>query len=133
MSGNNNDGARGEHEQPGNQCVLLETIIGQLQTMMRELENMWEEMEEIRTEREQRGQEGHRNQASLHQHRPQPREMRNDVKDDFKEKNYDQGLSTDGDMSKDARENLREDDNFRSIQSKIPEFKGRNDPVAYLE
>ena len=44
MSGNNNDGARGDQNQPVDQRLMMEAITGQLQTLMRQMANIQEEM-----------------------------------------------------------------------------------------
>ena len=64
MSGNNNDGARGDQNQPADQRLMMEAITGQLQTLIRQMANIQEEMGEMRAEREPRANDGRRNQAA---------------------------------------------------------------------
>ena len=61
MSRSNNDEARGEQGQPGEQRFMMEAITGQLRALMREIEGMRREM---RAECEQRPQEGRKNLAA---------------------------------------------------------------------
>ena len=72
MSGNNNDGTRGEQNQQVDQRLMMEAITGQLQTLMRQMANIQEEMGEMRAEREPRENDGRRNQAAPRQQRVQP-------------------------------------------------------------
>ena len=119
MSGSDNDRACGEQGQPGEQRFMMEAITGQLRALMREMEGMREEMGEMRAEREHRANAGRRDQATPQRQRARPQERWEDMEDEFEENDFNQGR--------------REDDNLGSIKSKIPEFKGKNDPEAYLE
>ena len=133
MSGSDNDGARGEQGQSGDQRFMMEALTGQLRALMREIEGMREEMGEIRAEREQRGNARQINQAAPRQQRARPRERWEDVEDEFEDFDYEEVGADRRRYEQSRQDNRREDDNLGSIKSKIPEFKGRNDPEAYLE
>ena len=90
MSGNNNDGASGDQNQPADQRLMMEAITGQLQTLMRQMANIQEEMGEMRAEREPRANEGRRNQAAPRQQRAQPWQRRNG-EEEYEENDYDEG------------------------------------------
>ena len=87
----------------------------------------------MRAERERRGNARQRNQAAPRQQRVRPQERWEDVEEDFEEIDYGEGGAERRGYEQGRRDNRREDDNLGSIKSKIPEFKGRNDPEAYLE
>ena len=55
------------------------------------------------------------------------------MEDEFEKNDYEEGGPDRRRYDQERRNNWREDDNLGSIKSKIPEFKGRNDPEAYLE
>ena len=55
------------------------------------------------------------------------------MEDEFEENDYDERGPDRRQHDQGRRNNRREDDNLGSIKSKIPDFKGRNDPEAYLE
>ena len=133
MSGSDNDGARGAQGQPGEQRFMMEALTGQLRALMREMEGMREEMGEMRAEREQRRNARPRNPAAPRQQRVRPQERWEDVEEDFEEIDYGERGADRRRYEQGRRDNRREDDNLGSIKSKIPEFKGRNDPEAYLE
>ena len=133
MSGSDNDGARGAQGQPGEQRLIMEALTGQLRALMREMEGMREEMGEMRAEREQRRNARPRNPAAPRQQRVRPQERWEDVEEDFEEIDYGEGGADRRRYEQGRRDNRREDDNLGSIKSKIPEFKGRNDPDPYLE
>ena len=67
MSGNNNDRARGDQNEPVDQRLMMEAITGQLQTLMFHMANIKKEMGELRAERKPRANEGRRNQAAPRQ------------------------------------------------------------------
>ena len=89
MSGNNNDGAHEDQNQPADQRLMMEAITGQLQTLMSQMANIQEEMGEMRTEREPRVNEERRNQVAPRQQRAQPWQRRND-EEEFEENDYDE-------------------------------------------
>ena len=126
MSVNNNEGTRGEQNQPVDQRLMMEAITGQLQTLMRQMANIQEEMGEMRVEREPRANEGRRNQAAPRQQRVQPWQRRNG-EEEYEDNDYDEGGPDRRRFEQGRRDNRREDDNLGNIKSKIPEFKGRND------
>ena len=130
MSGSDNDRACDEQGQPGEQRFMMEAIKGQLRALMREMEGMREEMEEIRAEREHRANAGRRDQVAPRQQRARPWER---WEDEFEENDYDEEGPDRRRYNQERCNNWREDDNLGSIKSKITEFKGRNDPKAYLE
>ena len=66
------------------------------------------------------------------QQRAQPWQRRNG-EEEYEENDYDEGGPNRRRFEQGRRDNRREDDNLGSIKSKIPEFKGRNDPDPYLE
>ena len=133
MSGSGEDGARAERVRPADNNIVMEALRGQMQALMREMTHMRGEMGEMRAEREQGENEGRRNQAAPRQHRAQPRRRRDDLEEEYEEYDYDEGGPDRRRYEQDRRDNRREDDNLESIKQRIPEFKGRNDPKAYLD
>ena len=55
------------------------------------------------------------------------------MEEEYEEYDYDEGGPDRRRYEHARRDNRREDDNLASIKQRIPEFKGRNDPEAYLE
>ena len=90
MSGNNNDGAHEDQNQPADQRLMMEVITGQLQMLMHQMANIQEEMGEMRVEREPRANEGRRNQVAPRQQRAQPWQRRNG-EEEYEENDYDEG------------------------------------------
>ena len=133
MSGSGEDGARAERVRPADNNIVMEALRGQMQALMCEMTHMRGEMGEMRAEREQGENEGRRNQAAPRQHRAQPRRRRDDLEEEYEEYEYDEGGPDRRRYEQARRDNRREDDNLASIKQRIPEFKGRNDPEAYLE
>ena len=91
--------------------------------------NIQEEMGEMRAEGEPRANEGRRNQAVSRQQQAQPWQRWNG-KEEYEVNDYDEGGPDRRRFEQGRRDNRREDDNLWRIKSKIPEFKGRNDPEA---
>ena len=55
------------------------------------------------------------------------------MEEEYEEYDYDEGGPDRRRYEQDRQDNRREDDNLASIKQRILEFKGRNDPEAYLE
>ena len=132
MSGSEDDGARGDRARPDSR-VLLEALTGQLQQLMRRMDNMQDTVGRIEAEQNRRPNDGRGDQRAPRQPRAEPYPRRNYGEEDFEEFDYDEGGADRRRYEQGRRDNRREDDNLGSIKSKIPEFKGRNDPEAYLE
>ena len=133
MSDYEDDGSQDDRARAIDNRVMIEALTGQIQQLMRRMDNMQETVGRIEADQNRRPNGGRGDQGAPRQQRAQLRQRRNDVEEDYEENDYDEGGHDKQRYEQGRQDSRREDDNLGSIKSKIPEFKGRNDPEAYLK